>query len=88
MGEIEKEKVEFPACATLWQGNLHRVAAPYFLLFMYMIQLYKEDWPILHMLGFQAIAFPSTELIGSNINPKTFAQYDHQVTDKHTLKKS
>ena len=39
MAEIEKEEVEFPACATLWQGGLHKVAAPYFLLFMYMVQL-------------------------------------------------
>ena len=32
-------------------------------LFMYMVQLYKEDWTILHMLGCQAIALPSTEQI-------------------------
>ena len=30
------------------------MAAPCFLLFMYMVQLYKEDWGILHMLGCQA----------------------------------
>ena len=63
MAEIEKEEVEFPACATLWQGNLHKVTAPYFLLFMYKGQLYKEDWTILHMLGCQAVALPSTEQI-------------------------
>ena len=61
MAEIEKEEVEFPACATLWKGNLHKVVAPYFLLFLYMVQLYKEDWTILHMLGYWAIALPSTE---------------------------
>ena len=44
MAEIEKEEVEFPACATLWQGNLHKVAAAYFLSFIYIVQLYKEDW--------------------------------------------
>ena len=61
MAEIEKE--ELPACATLWQGGLHKVAAPYYLLFMYMVQLYKEDWTILHMLGCWALALPSTEQI-------------------------
>ena len=63
MAEIEKEEVQFPACATLCQGNLHKVAAPYFLLFMYMVQLYKEDWTILLMLGCRAVALPSTEQI-------------------------
>ena len=67
MAEIEKEEVELPACATLWQGNLHKVAAPYLLLFMYMVQLYKEDWTILHMLGCQAIALPNTKQIVSQI---------------------
>ena len=61
MAEIEKEEEKFPACATLWQGGLHKVAAPYFLFFMYMVQLYKEDWTILHMLGCRAVALPSTE---------------------------
>ena len=42
MAEIEKEEVEFPASATLWQGNLHKVAAPYFCLCT-IVQLYKED---------------------------------------------
>ena len=63
MAEIEKEEVEFPACATLWQGNLHKVPAPYFLSFIYIVQLYKEDWVILHMLGCRAVALPSTEQI-------------------------
>ena len=44
MYEIEKEEVEFPASVTLWQGNLHNVAAPYFC-FMHnsSAQLYKKD---------------------------------------------
>ena len=63
MAEIENEEVEFPACATLLQGGLYKEAAPYFLLFMYMVQLYKEDWTILHTLGCQAVALPSTEQI-------------------------
>ena len=43
--------------------ELHKVAAPYFLLFMYMVQLYKEDWTILRILGCRAVALPSTEQI-------------------------
>ena len=35
MAEIEKEEVEFPAYATLWQGNLHKVVAPYFLIYVH-----------------------------------------------------
>ena len=62
MAEIAKE-VEFPACATLQQGSLHKVATPFFLLFMYMVQLYKEDWTILSVLGCRAVALPSTERI-------------------------
>ena len=40
--------------------ELHKVAA---LLFMYIVQLYKEDWTIFHMLGCWAIALPSTKQI-------------------------
>ena len=65
MAEIEKEDMEFQASATLWQGNLHKVAAPYFLLFIYVVQLYKKDWTILRMLGCRAVALPSTEQIVS-----------------------
>ena len=61
LAEIEKEEVEFPASATLWQGNYIRWQ--HLSLFMYIVQLYKEDWGILHMLGCQAIALPSTEQI-------------------------
>ena len=35
--------------------ELHKVVAP---LFMYIVQLYKEDWGILHMLGCRAVALP------------------------------
>ena len=62
MAEIEKEEVEFPACATLWQGNCIRWQHLIFL-FIYIVQLYKEDWGILHMLGCQAVALPSTKQI-------------------------
>ena len=41
----------------------HKVAAPYFFIIMYIVQLYKEVWAILHMLGCRAIALPSTEQI-------------------------
>ena len=30
---------------------------------MYVVQLYKEDWTILHMLGCWAVALPSTKQI-------------------------
>ena len=60
MAEIEKEEVEFPACATLWQGNCIRWQHLIFL-FMYIFQLYKEDWGILCMFGCWAIALPNTE---------------------------
>ena len=59
MAEIEKEEVEFPAFAALWQGNCIRWQHPIFL-FIYIDQLYKEDWGILRMLGCRAVALPST----------------------------
>ena len=59
MAEIEKEEVEFRACATLWQGNYIRWQ--HLSLFMYIVQLYKEDWGILRMLGCRAVDLPITE---------------------------
>ena len=56
MAELRKKKLN-----SQHVPPLHKVAAPYFLLFMYMVQLYKEDWTILHMLGCWAIAVPSTK---------------------------
>ena len=35
--------------------GLHKVAAPYFLLFMYMVQLYKEDWDNLAYVGLSGL---------------------------------
>ena len=67
MAEIEKEEVEFPACATLWQGNYIRWQ--HLSLLMYIVQLYKEDWGILRTLGCRAVALPSTEQIGHNFVP-------------------
>ena len=63
MAELRKRKWNSQCCVTLWQGNLYKVAAPYFLSFMYMVQMYKEDWTILHMLGCQAVVLPSTKQI-------------------------
>ena len=37
-------------------------------LFMYMVQLYKEDWTILRMLGCRAVALPTTEQIDNIFN--------------------
>ena len=45
------------------QGNLHKVAAPYFY-FIYIVQLYKEDSTILQIcecVGCWVIALPGTE---------------------------
>ena len=61
MVKIEKEEVEFPACATLWQGNYIRWQ--HLSVFMYIVQLYKEDWRILRMLGCRAVGLHSTEQI-------------------------
>ena len=50
--------------------ELHKVAAP---LFMYIVQLHKEDWGILHMMGcktnspeqwFQLSSANSAQIIG------------------------
>ena len=56
MAELRKRKWNSQCCATLWKGNLHKVAAPCFC-FMYTVQLYK-DWGILRMLGCRAVALP------------------------------
>ena len=40
------------------------------LLFIYIVQLYKEDWGILRMLGCRAVALPSTEQIVEGKNLK------------------
>ena len=45
------------------RGVYHKVAAPYFFIIIYIVQLYKEDWAILRMLGCRAVALPSTERI-------------------------
>ena len=63
MAEIEKEEVEFPVCATLWQGGIYIRWQYLIFLFIYIVQLYKEDWEILRMLGCRAVALPSTEQI-------------------------
>ena len=49
-----------PPCS---RGVYHKVAAPYFFIIMYIVQLYKEDWTTLRMLGCRAVALPSTERI-------------------------
>ena len=33
------------------RGVYHKVAASYFVLIMYIVQLYKDDWTILQTLG-------------------------------------
>ena len=88
MAKLRKRKWNSQHCATLWQGNLHKVAAPHLPLFIYKVQLYKEDWTILHMLGCQAIALPSTkEIVSAQATQKWHKQrcftslciYSHRV---------
>ena len=62
MAELSKRKWNSQHCATLWQEIYIRWQHLIFII-MYKVQLYKEDWTILHMLGCQAIALPSTEQI-------------------------
>ena len=64
MAEIEKEEVNSQHLPPCGKWNLHKVAAPYFCFVLCtIVQLFKEDWGILHMLGCQAIALPSTKQI-------------------------
>ena len=54
-----------------WNPRCHRVAGEFnirwqhliLLWFMYIVQLYKEDWTILRVLDCRAVALPSTEQI-------------------------
>ena len=62
-GRIEKEEVEFPVLCHLvareftirWQHLI------FIIIIMYIVQLYKEDWGILHMLGCRSEGLPSTK---------------------------
>ena len=62
MAEIQKEEVEFPACATLWQGNLHKVAAPYFFYLCTWFSYIKKIGQSCICICW-AVALPSTEQI-------------------------
>ena len=46
---------------------------------MYIIQLYKEDWTILCMLGCRAVALPSTEQTESNLHK--MAEIEKEAVD-------
>ena len=65
-----------PPCC---KGNLHKVAAPYFFVLCTIVQLYKEDWGILHMLGCQAVALPSTKQIVQDLH---WLKVKEQITFK------
>ena len=63
MAELRKRK---------WNLRCHLVAGEFSICWqhlisfiMYIIQLYKEDWAILHMLGCRAVVLPCTEQIVS-----------------------
>ena len=63
MAESENRK-----CANLWVRELSQGGSALFCLFiwfdfMYIVQLYKEDWTIMQMLGGQAVALSSIEQI-------------------------
>ena len=55
--------------------GLHKVVAPYFLLCMYMVQLYKEDWTILHMLGCWACSPEQYFQLSSANTTQTFGEF-------------
>ena len=61
-GCIEKEEVESPV-PTCGREVYHRLSAPYFFIIMYIVQLYKEDRTIFHMLGCRSVPLPGTERI-------------------------
>ena len=62
MAEIEKEEVESQHVPPCGKGIYIRWQHLIFL-FMYIVQLYKEDWTILRMLGCRAVALPNSEQI-------------------------
>ena len=67
-GWIAKEEVESQVPS--WgRGVKHKVAAPYLVLFqfMYIVQLYKEDWSVLRMFGCRAVALPYIKQIVSDM---------------------
>ena len=64
MAELRKSKGK-PKCH-LVRGKFSISLQHLISFIMYIVQLYKENWPILHMLGCQAVALPSTEQIVSN----------------------
>ena len=66
MAELRKRK---------WNPRYHLVAGEFSIrwqhlitFIMYIVQLYKEDWAILHMLGCQAIALLHTKQIAALIS--------------------
>ena len=51
MAEIDKEEVEFPASATLWQGGIYIRWQHLIFVLCTIVQLYKEDWGNLAYVG-------------------------------------
>ena len=62
MAEIEKGSRIPSICHFVARGIYIRWQHLIFVLCT-VVQLYKEDWELLHMLGCQAVALPSAEQI-------------------------
>ena len=65
MAEIEKEGSGIPGiCYLVARGIYIRWQHLIFCFVLFtIVQLYKEDWGILRMLGYRAVALTSTEQI-------------------------
>ena len=70
-GWIEKEEVEFPVLCHLVAREFTIRWQHLIFIIMYMVQLYKEDWGILCMLGCWAVALPQYQVNSEEMTTKT-----------------
>ena len=54
-------------------------------IIMYTVQLYKEDWGILRVLGCRAVALPSTERIARHYSVPELLLPKYLVYDQNTV---
>ena len=66
MAEL-REEVEFPVLCHLVAREFTIRWQHLIFIIIYIVQLYKEDWGILRMLGCRAIALPITKQIVENL---------------------